>query len=175
MTKELANIILGEDYDNLQQYNTDQIMNDSNTMSANDFAAKCKKWALTQNCSMQLPSKELLSLIFNKKVTWLMDIKEDVDTHNTIKIVFQFDNIYYGGISGIEDEQINVYELAHKCKEWARDKGFILTTNIGDDKHEAICVFHPGDGCLTADTEIEAIFSACEWIMNDEAKKNEMK
>lgn len=67
MTKELANIILGEDYDSLDMYNTDQIMNDSNTMSANDFAAKCKKWALTQNCSIMSTFKHTLG---HAQVEW---------------------------------------------------------------------------------------------------------
>lgn len=60
MTKELENIIFGEYYDNLQQYNTEQILHDSNTMSANDFASICKKWALTQNCSIVSTFKHTL-------------------------------------------------------------------------------------------------------------------
>ena len=47
MTKELWQEIMGDEFDSLNQYNTDQIMNDSNTMSRSDLAITCIEWAFS--------------------------------------------------------------------------------------------------------------------------------
>ena len=67
---------------------------------------------------------------------------------------------------------INIYELAHKCKEWALKNGCVL--NSCEYEKEANCeAKHPfredrffGDlKDFEANTEPEAIFKACEWIL----------
>lgn len=127
---------------------------------------------------MMLPSKELLSEVFGKKVSYIDILKEDCDTHNTFKVIFQFDNIYYGGISGIEDENINIYELANKCKVWAYTKKFILNS-----EYYPLDNLQYSGGCLLADirtsdteyfngkSESEAIFKACDYILKESSSK----
>ena len=72
--------------------------------------------------------------------------------------------------------KINIYELSHRCKEWAYKNDYALFTGKdwvdGDDmwfcleqqkyKSEvAYCKWNE------ADTEPEAIFKACEWILKE--------
>ena len=71
-------------------------------------------------------SLELLSDVLGKEVTSSVLIEDDDCTHNKEKLLFQFKDTYYGGNSGIEDEEINIYELAHKCKEWAIEKDYLI-------------------------------------------------
>ena len=70
---------------------------------------------------------------------------------------------------------INIYELAHKCKEWALSKGYILMSKPRTSSNFATCVFCKNGKCdyeddlwndFRAGTESEAIFKACEWILN---------
>ena len=64
--------------------------------------------------------------------------------------------------------QYNIYELAHKCKEWALKQGyFIYSTNelayIKTLNLEILPnVFSNGE-----DDETICIFKACEWILNE--------
>lgn len=72
---------------------------------------------------------------------------------------------------------INIYELAHKCKEWAFSKGYIissgLTPVLGVNKDGWAEVFSsstPLDGKLHTFkqlSESEAVFKACEWILKE--------
>jgi len=74
--------------------------------------------------------------------------------------------------NNIEKDSINIYELAHKCKEWAfnnygidiktsrRTFGFVAKLGIGTHTN----------GQQTADTEPEAIFKACQWILDNKEK-----
>jgi hypothetical protein len=66
---------------------------------------------------------------------------------------------------------INIYDLAHMCKEWALQYNFYISSEVkkensfsglmGDDIWEHILL------PFTADTEPEAIFKACEWILEN--------
>ena len=84
--------------------------------------------------------------------------------------------------------EINIYEFAFKCKEWALDNCWIITNmplltekkwrytsvrlsrfcNAGKDRY--LCGIYR-NGRIEATTEIEAIFKACEWVLK-EAKNN---
>lgn len=81
---------------------------------------------------------------------------------------------------------INIHELAHKCKEWAIKQGYSLHSCIHDDgsyeRYYSICdILKPlyDSSCLfdtllkttEANTELEAIFKACQWIL-DNKKEN---
>ena len=118
---------------------------------------------------MMLPSKELLSVVFNRKVCWLMLLDEDTDTHNTLKVHFQFNDIYYGGVSGIEDEQINIYELAHKCKEWAISQGYQFRVYYQCDGSEE---WYIGKCGFEWDAfKGDSVFEACQWILDNKDKR----
>ena len=84
-------------------------------------------------------------------------------------------------INGIVEEY-NIYELAHKCKEWATFKngkniiterdisgvysyiifmiGITIHNEYLDDTTKILANFK-------ADTEPEAIFKACQWILDN--------
>ena len=118
-------------------------------------------------------SKELLSEV--------IEIKQ-----NRIGILKQLKNEIQYSTSGGYVSLINVYELAHKCKEWAvkQNEEYINILNIssgvsnGGTKYcdMSLQLFDNEDNIdninerFTADTEPEAIFKACEWILN---KNNE--
>lgn len=68
---------------------------------------------------------------------------------------------------------LNIYELAFKCKEWAFKNHKIIINSRITSKTELIngyaeiiknCDYLYGD---YADTEVEAILKACEWIMEN--------
>lgn len=66
---------------------------------------------------------------------------------------------------------INIYELAHKCKEWALSKGYYLHSHIKED-NECWCIVKSLDNITRQfscemDTESEAIIKACEWILKE--------
>jgi hypothetical protein len=63
---------------------------------------------------------------------------------------------------------INIHELAHKCKEWAYDYGYSIGYSF---EYPIIAsIFRLSDGYIIPDdfeayTEPEAIFKACQWIL----------
>ena len=83
----------------------------------------------------------------------------------------------------ITHDKINIYELAHLCKEWA--------VNLSPNKHALssyprwgdirnykktngsyyICQHLVSGVQFEAETEPEAIFKACEWILKQVEKK----
>ena len=69
----------------------------------------------------------------------------------------------------------NIYELAHKCKEWAYIQGYVLFSKIRLNSSYASCYFdimgihdYEDDfhNDFRAETEPDAIFKACEWILD---------
>lgn len=104
-------------------------------------------------------SKELLKEVLKEKVIMVRTIDN---------------NIHY---TNEEPYFINKYELAHKCKEWAKRLGWTLQS--GWDCHYMAKKYgHEDKGYYSTiqnkdfkmeefkcDSELEAIFKACEWIM----------
>lgn len=80
-------------------------------------------------------------------------------------------------------KQINIYELAHKCKEWAMNKGFQIISGPSDEqahrkqdeKAYAKVLWYEGEGThreykdmyFMANTEIEAVIKASEYILKE--------
>ena len=68
-------------------------------------------------------------------------------------------------------KEINIYELAHKCKEWIyKNSHYSLIVNdniVYLDAEDTLC--NEGgfyyDANFIADSEPDAIFLACEWVM----------
>ncbi len=112
-------------------------------------------------------SKELLSVVLEKHPRIeITDI--EVKKNSLCWIDAEIPKSVYD-----ETRSINIYELAHKCKEWANDKGYTLEST------EKWCNYYRGninevnidDGYIDytiADTEPEAIFKACQWILENE-------
>ena len=72
-------------------------------------------------------------------------------------------------------EYINIYELAHKCKEWAYNKGFLywyenskLYIKI---MHSCKVDFEIDIGNYKKPFEIDIDFKACQWILNNKDRK----
>ena len=121
-------------------------------------------------------SKELLSAVLGIS---LQNIRYN-DTTNLYKIfkedLFNWGDGSYGRWSNLE---VNIYELAHKCKEWAYSQGYILFSKIRLNSSLASCYFdtmgkHDYEdeyhNDFRAETESEAIFKACEWILTKDSK-----
>jgi hypothetical protein len=88
-----------------------------------------------------------------------------------------FDAIEYAwiGCRAIDDcmefiDYINIYELAHKCKEWASNKGIGLASWV-EQYPDGACQLTWKAEYITidfsADSEPEAIFKACQWILDN--------
>ena len=71
--------------------------------------------------------------------------------------------------------EINIYELAHKCKEWAANKGYYVVSMVKfhcylftvTDFLEKPCYKVNWDFSAGTRSESEAIFRACEWILKE--------
>ena len=120
-------------------------------------------------------SKELLSSVLGLTVVKGLELEGIV--------------LWYNGIVNINNQppyakelNINIYELAHKCKEWA--------VNLSPNKHALssyprwgdirnykktngsyyICQHLVSGAQFEAETEPEAIFKACQWILDKDRK-----
>ena len=96
-------------------------------------------------------SKELISVVLNE------DISSVYDRGNYIQ---------YG--KDLNTTSINIYELAHKCKEWAFEQGVeIVTYKRAFKTYRALPKGLKGIQTpeITEDSEAEAVFKACEWIL----------
>ena len=107
-----------------------------------------------------LPSNKLLNKILGNRDFY------NIELYNSNAIKYSWKS----SIDGSEvTDFINIYELAHKCKEWARGRysissyptyfgyGASLTDAFGNSPKNLI---------ISTKTECGAIFKACEWIMN---------
>lgn len=115
---------------------------------------------------MKLPSKELLSEVFGFKVISVHNVNAENDIH------FNGGNEEKYPYFLIEPTTINIYELAHKCKEWAKSRHFIdIDSHLSCARWGAEATSHNGrpsvfyEQVFIGRTEPEAIFKACEWIM----------
>ena len=70
-------------------------------------------------------------------------------------------------------EDIGIYELAFKCKQWAKSKGYYILSGYDESSTPEAIINHTysGAGCycdesLKADTEPGSTFKACQWILN---------
>ena len=62
----------------------------------------------------------------------------------------------------------NIYELAHKCKEWAWRKGYLLSSSCRNGDNYAFCKVYQREIAFRCETEPEAVFKACEWILKNQ-------
>ena len=125
-------------------------------------------------------SKELLSEVLEIKV--FAEIREDDDVRNNILVYWEFDGYRN------ECRNINIYELAFKCKKWAISNGFdVLSGGLEQGKyscyldseleltHNEYKIDKYNISCETLsfyeDTEIKAIFKACQWILKNKEQK----
>jgi hypothetical protein len=87
--------------------------------------------------------------------------------YNSLVVSYKFG--YRGYYPKGFDQTINIYELAHKCKEYAMNNDYCLNSftdyngtwfsyanNVGSAKQ------------FSAETEYEAIFKACQFILDEQ-------
>ena len=76
--------------------------------------------------------------------------------------------------------EYNIHELAHKCKEWAVYKGYYLDSGFVSNKATPMATIYNPDGkenskedeiYFESNTEPEAIFKACEWLLKQKDSK----
>lgn len=119
-------------------------------------------------------TKELLEQIleFTSGNVWIKEIETKYDNFEYLCNVGSWSTI-------------NIYELSFKCKQYALKRGYILDSQSRSYcKGKGICFIYLDDWtsefpeyCLesfSADSEIEAIFEASEWIKNKKEKDNDM-
>lgn len=123
---------------------------------------------------MILPSKELLSEVLKVEITYLTDELDE-------------NMLPYQVASQEGWSKINIYEIAHLCKEWAYDKGYIINTALEPlthkvswqydlfklryEKIDMVMDIPPTQHFIITkayDTEPEAVFKACERILKGE-------
>lgn len=115
-----------------------------------------------------LPSKELLSEVLGINVKTIYHINSNPNLE-------KFDLPY--SINGSGDLlNINIYELACKCKKWAKNYTLVSAYYFENGEEGAWCCLHKdlcavGGEMFEADTEEEAIFKACDYILNELSNK----
>lgn len=72
---------------------------------------------------------------------------------------------------------INIYEFAFKCKEWAKNKEYIIHSSPTQKREHTAIVqsfdfnnSYYGENQFYALTEVEAIIKACEYVLIKEIK-----
>lgn len=106
-------------------------------------------------------SKELMSEVMQLGI---LEVGEVDDCYLSFKYYIQEgDNI---------QACINVYELAHKCKEWALSKRCYINSIYNEFWWDRIEKKYFADipnknKSFYADTEIEATIQACEWALDN--------
>lgn len=67
---------------------------------------------------------------------------------------------------------INIYELAHKCKEWAYNNKYVLDCfskciEIRKQNEEDIIYIERGELFDNSSHDISLVFKACQWILDN--------
>ena len=121
-------------------------------------------------------SKELLSEVLDLPVKgniWLS--KSDnvhFDTDSTHSCCSSYDHITRK--TTFPHKAVNIYELAHKCKEWANKNYFQISSSTQIAGSSYAKVYKPSDNgweekMFFEDAETEAIFKACEHILENKS------
>jgi hypothetical protein len=123
---------------------------------------------------MEIISKELLSEVLGIKIRRVVNISSP-------------NKVDYDGEIGFDD--ISIYELAHRCKEWAdKEAGYSLNIhfdgmsinpnkNYQTSDYKIEVVKHGSNYyCYKSllfdiDNEPEAVFKACEWLLDNKDNK----
>lgn len=100
-------------------------------------------------------SNELIRLVLVKETRHL--------TYDTIHVE---DNFIIFSYDGEYQFEVNIYEFAFKCKEWARGK-YNITISSSLYKNYAKSWIVDKDKSYTAKTEVEVIIKACEWALEN--------
>ena len=117
------------------------------------------------------------NLITKQLLSKVLDLGLDYVSHklidNQIKYKFESKDEQYGFLL---EEEINIYELANKCKEWAKKKNYTVIDYIDINNDEFwTCRAYPNG--LNDGFDYEAIyqplspisiFDVCQWILEND-------
>ena len=117
-------------------------------------------------------SKELLCEVL---MTRTIQMNPIVESNNIVGY------LVYGNQNNISQirsnhKQINIYELAHKCKEWVDEEGYTLLefgkcVYLIPDDFDDVELYFDDYKCFSEKTVPEAIFKACQWILESKNAK----
>lgn len=117
--------------------------------------------------------KELFSLVLDIDIQELEEINqcESFIEVRRNEIVLVLSNLHYAGVPCPSKKDwitINIHELAHKCKEWARLTHNIDLITLRLKEGWLCCDWYDKHTNLSSNcnTEPEAIFQACQWILD---------
>ena len=107
-------------------------------------------------------SKELIKNVLEKETENLSD-DFSFDTMDNY-IIFADEGEWAG--------EVNIYEFAYKCKEWALKKGSYINCFYNEFWWDRVEEKYTADipnkrKSFYEDTEIEAIIKACNWILEE--------
>ncbi len=103
-------------------------------------------------------TKELL-----KEVLGMYATPYDI-TQKDSKLFFSWDNS-----SGKASSDVNIYQLAHMCKEWAFDNDYSISSYKEKSSQGNMYRVSVNNGNMSTarKTEPEAVFAASEWILKE--------
>ena len=121
-------------------------------------------------------SKELLSEVLENEVPYQVRVHKIIIKNNSLNYFYNSkDN--RGGLFEA-NEYINIYELAHKCKEWAIEYSGWTLQSYTNERDSGIRRVKVGDGQeinkFIAPSEVEAIFNASEWVYTELKNKGKI-
>ena len=131
--------------------------------------------------------KDLLCEVLNLTIN---DVLTDKDSmYEYFDVEHEDSGSYIIARLNIGYKSINIYELAHKCKEWAWKNEFLIRSRstFGSGFEFGYCeIEHIHDGWTdefftkkllnkyeNSITEPEAILKACQWILKNKRNNNE--
>ena len=115
-------------------------------------------------------SKQLLSAVFSEreKLHYI-----GVGIHRIVNCsgnICEYE-IHTGNFNNLNDDtayrSINIYELMHLMKVWAKDEVYYLESGYISGAVCRVYLDLEDMKIFWADTEPEAVFKACEWILED--------
>lgn len=120
-------------------------------------------------------SKELFEAVMSEKIIDYRGVFIDhiSGTYNNKTILDGITIVAADG--GIISCSVNNFFF--KCKDWANKNGYRLLNGSHDYNNQTICLIYKdydyiGDFCekIKADSEQQAVFDACQWILDNKGK-----
>ena len=90
--------------------------------------------------------------------------------HLTYDTIYVEDNFIIFSYEGEYQFEVNIYEFAFKCKEWAYRNNFDIWSITWGAVEFQNNMKANSDERINANTEVEAIIKTCELILNDKRK-----
>ena len=115
-------------------------------------------------------SKELFENVMGIKLGNAHNTEQELLVTNQVAMFTDIKKTYK---LGHPIDTINIYELAHKCKEWALKHHYKVISkpdNVPGLWEAYVNLSLTSKHGEVADTEPEAIFKACQWILDKDRK-----